>query len=129
MLLPDKDDVVNGFNCRNYNIVVVHSGQGFYNFRIFEYRRCFCAHWPEFFDSNLNQQPNSFDPFCNGINLLFFSFYPFSGIVIHKKSEVVFTMYRLWLTIFWTFCKDFTEILTVYDAQIPCNNVASRTLT
>ena len=40
MLLADKDavvvSVVKGLICRNYNIFVVNSGQGFCNIRIFE---------------------------------------------------------------------------------------------
>ena len=108
------------------------SGHGFCNLRVFEYKCSFCVHWPsEFSDSNLNQRPNSFDPFWKGINLLFFSFCPFSVIVllgIHKKFEVVLPIYGLWLTIFWTFSKVFTNIRIIYDAQITGNDVASGTI-
>ena len=52
---------------------------------------------------------------------------PFSGIVLHlfhKKFEFVFPIFWLWLTIFWTF----TEILIIYEAQIPHNDVASENI-
>ena len=63
-----------------------------------------------------------------GINLPFFSFCLFSDIVLHRvhqKFEVVFPIYGLWLTLFWTLSKDFTEIHIVYVAQIPHNDVGS----
>ena len=53
---------------------------------------------------------------------VFFSFCPFFGIVlyrVHKKFEVVYPIYGLWLTVFWTFSKDFTKVLSVYDVKIP----------
>ena len=132
MLLADQIDVVRGLICRNYNIFVVNNGQGFYNIRIFEYRCYFCTHWPfEFSDSNLNLWPNSFNSFWKLIKLLFLVFHPFFGIVLHRvheKFEVVFPIYGLWLSIVWTFNKDFTEILIVYDAQLPRNNMTSGTI-
>lgn len=116
-------DVVMGLICSNYNIFVDN---------IATLGCSFCAHWPSaFFISNLNKRPNSFDPIWKGTNLLFFSFCPFSGIVlhrVHKKFEVVFPIYGLWLTIFRTFSKDFTIIPIVYDALIPRNDMASGTI-
>jgi hypothetical protein len=64
-----------------------------------------------------NKRPNSFDPFWKGFNRLFFSFCPFSGIVLHRvnqKFEVVFPIYGLWLTICWTFCK----VLRIFSYSI-----------
>ena len=61
---------------------------------------------------------------------LFLVFHPFFGIVLHRvheKFEVVFPIYGLWLSIVWTFNKDFTEILIVYDAQ-PRNDLTSETI-
>ena len=128
MHFADKDDVVSGLIFRIYNIFVVNSEQGLCNFGVFEYRCCFCAHWPsEFSDSNLNQRPNS----SERVSTSSFSRFVHFGTVlqrVHNKFEVVFPIYGLWLTIFWTFSKDFTHILNVYDAQIPHNDVASRTI-
>jgi hypothetical protein len=79
----------------------------------------------------LNQRPNSLNPFSKGVNLFFLSFCPFSGIVLHlfhKNFEFVFSILWLCLTIFWTFNKNFTEILIIYDVQIPRNDVASGTI-
>ena len=101
-------DVVRSLICRSYNIFVE-------NIAIVG---CFCAHWHyELSDSNLNKRPNSFDPFWKGFNRLFFSFCPFSGIVLHRvnqKFEVVFPIYGLWLTICWTFCK----VLRIFSYSI-----------
>jgi hypothetical protein len=47
---------------------------------------------------------------------------------VHEKFEVVFPIYGLWLSIVWTFNKDFTEILIVYDAQLPRNDMTSGTI-
>jgi len=47
MLYADKDDVVRGLICRNYNIFVVNNGQGLCNLRIFEYKGCFCVQTKE----------------------------------------------------------------------------------
>jgi hypothetical protein len=33
MLFADKNDLVKGYFCRNYNIFVVNSGHGFFNLR------------------------------------------------------------------------------------------------
>ena len=63
-------------------------------------------------------------PILKGCQPLFFSFYPFSGIVLHlfhKKFEFVFPIFLLWLTIFWTFSNDFTELFIFYDVQFPDN--------
>ena len=91
MIAADKDDVVRGLVCSNYNIVLVNNGRAFCNLMIFAYWCCFCAYWPsELYDSNFNQRPKSIDPFWKVINLLFFTI---SGIVsrrIHKNIEVVF---------------------------------------
>ena len=59
-------------------------------------------------------------------NSSFLVFHPFLGIILHRvheKFEVVFPIYGLWLSIFWTFNKDFTEIVIVYDAQLPRNDM------
>jgi hypothetical protein len=51
MLCADKDDLVRGLICRNYNIFVVNDRHDFYDIMIFEYICCFCAHCPfEFSD-------------------------------------------------------------------------------
>ena len=60
------------------------------------------------------------------VSTSFFSLCPFSGIVLHlfhKKFEIAFPIYVLWLTIFWTLSKNFKELLIIYDAQIPRNDV------
>ena len=91
----------------------MNTRHGFCNIRIFEYICCFCVYWPfEFSYSNLSQRPNSFNSFWKDMNFLFLSFCQFSGIVlhrVHKKFEVVFLIYGLWLTILCTFSKDFTK--------------------
>ena len=100
-----------------------HICREYCNLGIFENRCCFCAHWhSEFSDSNLNKRSNRFDPFWKGFILIFFSFCPFSGIVLHRvnqKFEVVFPIYGLWLTIFWTFSKDFKDILSLFCLNPP----------
>jgi hypothetical protein len=57
--------------------------------------------------------------FWKDMNFLFLSFCPFSDIVfhrVHKKLEVVFLNYGPWLTILWTFNKEFTKKFWILNA-------------
>jgi hypothetical protein len=50
---------------------------------------------------------------------LFFSLCSFSGIILHlfhKKFEIAFPIYVLWLTIFWILSKNFKEVLSSFWA-------------
>lgn len=47
---------------------------------------------------------------------------------VNEKFKSVFVIYGLWITIIWTFSKEFTVIIIVYDAQIFRNDMASRTI-
>jgi len=71
--------------------------------------------------SNFLIRINNIRAFTHFISVSTSSFCLFSDITlyrVYKNVEVVFSIYGLGITIFWTFFKDFTDICIVYDVHI-----------